>query len=159
MTAEALRKIAEISPKTRAGLDNIIDPLLVLPPISFGYLSKNAQSSYYPSDEPITRDEIAKVSEVMNKKSIGLENTRVQKVVKDGKPILQLLQASAAIGPLKDGHNELADGMFLVRGDHSKGIGKCLLRFRKGKRICRQRQANPILDTLHRLESVPSGRP
>ncbi|KAI4133218.1 MAG: hypothetical protein LQ347_002250, partial [Umbilicaria vellea] len=109
VTAEALRKIAEISPKTRAGLDNIIDPLLVLPPISFGYLSKNAQSSYYPSDEPITRDEIAKVSEVMNKKSIGLENTRVQKVVKDGKPILQLLQASAAIGPLKDGHNELAD--------------------------------------------------
>lgn len=60
----------------------------------------------------------------MNKTSIGPENTRVRKVVKDGKPILQLLQASAETGPLKAGHDELADGIFLVRGDHSDGLAR-----------------------------------
>ncbi|KAH6715961.1 peptidase family M49-domain-containing protein [Leptodontidium sp. MPI-SDFR-AT-0119] len=124
VTAEALRKIADISPKTKASLDKIIDPLLAVPPFSLGYPTENALSGYYPSVEPITQDEIAKVSEVMNKTSIGPENTRVRKVVKDGKPILQLLQASAETGPLKAGHDELADGIFLVRGDHSDELAR-----------------------------------
>lgn len=114
-------------------MDKIIDPLLAVPPFSLGYPSKNAQSGYYPSDEPITQDEIAKVSEVMNEKSIGPENTRVRKVIKDGKPVLQLLQASAETGPLKDGHDELADGIFLVRGDHSEELASVCSALEKAK--------------------------
>ncbi|UKZ47253.1 hypothetical protein TrVGV298_001470 [Trichoderma virens] len=124
VTAEALRKIAAISPKTKTGLDKIIGPMLAVPPFSLGYPSKNAQSGYYPTDEPITKDEIAKVSEVMNDKSIGPENTRVRKVIKDGKPVLELLQASVDTGPLSNGDNELAEGVVLVRGDHSKELAK-----------------------------------
>ncbi|KAL7944841.1 hypothetical protein V8C42DRAFT_345281 [Trichoderma barbatum] len=78
----------------------------------------NFYSGYYPTEEPITRDEIAKVSEILNKKSTGPENTRIRKMLKDGKPVLQLLQTSAETDPLKNGGNELADGIFLVRGDH-----------------------------------------
>lgn len=60
----------------------------------------------------------------MNKRSIGPENTRVRKVLKDGKPVLQVLQASAETHMPKDGDNELADGIFLVRGDHSVELAK-----------------------------------
>lgn len=133
VTAEALRKIADISPKTKAGLDKIIDSLLAIPPFSLGYPSKNAQSGYYPSDEPITQEEIAKVSDAMNEKSIGPENTRVRKVLKDGKPVLQLLQASVDTGPLMNGHDEFADGMFLVRGDHSEELQKVCSALEKAK--------------------------
>ncbi|KAL7929496.1 peptidase family M49 domain-containing protein [Trichoderma chlorosporum] len=122
VSAEALRKLAGISPETKAGLGKIINPLLAVPPFSLGYLSENAQSGYYPTEEPITKDEIAKVSEIMNKKFIGPENTRVRKILKDGKPVLQLLQASAESDPLENGDNELEDGIFLVRGDHSEEL-------------------------------------
>lgn len=105
-------------------MDKIIDPLLAVPPFSLGYPGKNTQSGYYPTEEPITRDDIAKVSDIMNKKSIGPENTRVRKVLKDGKPVLQLLQASAETHLPKNGDNELADGVFLVRGDHSEELAK-----------------------------------
>lgn len=73
------------------------------------------------------------MSEVMNKKSTGPENTRVRKVVKDGKPVLQLLQASAETGPLKNGHDELADDMFLVRGDYSEELAKACSALEKAK--------------------------
>ncbi|MCJ1470681.1 hypothetical protein MMC07_009328 [Pseudocyphellaria aurata] len=133
VTAEALKKIADISPKTKAGLNKIIDTLLAVPPFSLGYSSKNTQSGYYPSDEPITQYDIAKVSEVMNQKTIGPENTRVRKVIKDGKPIFQLLQASAETGHLKEDHNELADDMFLVQGDHSEELAKVCSALEKAK--------------------------
>lgn len=155
VTAEAFRKIAGISPKTKAGLDKIIDPLLAVPPFSLGYPSKNAQSGYYPCDEPITQDEIAKVSEVMNKKSIGPENTRVRKVVKDGKPVLQLLQASAETGPLKNGPDELADGMFLVRGDHSEELAKTCSALEKAKEYAGNDKQTQFL--THYIECFRTG--
>ncbi|KAL6695360.1 peptidase family M49 domain-containing protein [Trichoderma pleuroticola] len=124
VSAEALGKLAGVSPKTKAGLDKIIDRLLAVPPFSLGYPGKSAQSGYYPTEEPITRDDIAKVSDIMNKKSIGPENIRVRKILKDGKPVLQLLQASAETHLPKNDDNELVDGIFLVRGDHSEELAK-----------------------------------
>jgi dipeptidyl-peptidase-3 len=95
LTAEALRKIAAISQKTKDGLEKIIGPLLAIPPFSLGYPSKNAQSAYYPGTEPISPEEIAKVSAFMEQNSLGPENTRLQKLFKEGKPVYHLLQASA----------------------------------------------------------------
>lgn len=128
---------------------------MAVPPFSLGYPSKNAQSGYYPSDEPITQDEIAKVSEVMNKKSIGPENTRVRKVIKDGKPVLQLLQASAETGSLKDGHDELADGMFLVRGDHSEELAKVCSALEKAKEYAGNDKQSQFL--THYIECFRTG--
>lgn len=45
-------------------------------------------------------------------------------MIKDGKSTLQLLQASVETGLFKDGHDQLADGVFLVRGDHSEELAK-----------------------------------
>jgi dipeptidyl-peptidase-3 len=124
VTAETLRKITAISLKTKVGLDKIIEPLLSVPPFSLGYPSKMAQSGYYPSSEHVTEQEITKVSEFMNKISIGPENTRLRKINKDGKPVLQLLQTSVETD--EDGHDDVEDDIFLVRGDHPEELMRSL---------------------------------
>lgn len=115
------------------GLEKIIGSLLAVPPFNLGYPSKNAQSSYYPGAELISQEEIAKVSEAMNKYSIGAENTRIRKLVEDGSPVYQLLQASAETGVSTNNLHELADGIFLVRGDHSEELLKVCFALMKAK--------------------------
>ncbi|PON21540.1 dipeptidyl-peptidase 3 [Trichoderma gamsii] len=153
--AEALRKLAGISPETKTGLDKIIDPLLAVPPFSLGYPGNNTQSGYYPTKEPITRDDIAKVSDVMNKKSIGPENTRIRKVLKDCKPVLQLLQASAETDLLENGDNQLADGILLIRGDHSEELAKICSDLELAKQYAGNDKQTELL--AHYIESFRTG--
>jgi dipeptidyl-peptidase-3 len=145
VTAEALRKIASITPQTEASLEKIIDSLLAVPPFGLGYPSKNAQSGYYPSEEHITEDDIAKVSKLMVENSIGPENTRLRKVYQNHGYVLHLLQASAETGPSDDGSYELADGVFLSRGDHSREMAKVCTALEKAKAYtCNERQAEVL---------------
>ncbi|OJJ42596.1 hypothetical protein ASPZODRAFT_105021 [Penicilliopsis zonata CBS 506.65] len=117
LTADALQRIAGISPTAQERLDEIIGPLLAVPPFNLGYPSKSAQSAYYLGS--MAQEEIALVSEAMSKHSVGPENTRVQKLIKEGKPVYHVLQASAETGAPANGLYELANNMFLIRGDHS----------------------------------------
>ncbi|EAU29635.1 predicted protein [Aspergillus terreus NIH2624] len=71
LSVEALQKIANISAKAKVGLEKVIGPVFAVPPFNLGYPDKNAQSSYYPGPELISKEEIAKVSEVMENHSIG----------------------------------------------------------------------------------------
>lgn len=120
LSAEALRRIAAVSTKTKNALEKIMSPLLAVPPFNFGYPSKNAQSAYYPGSEPISLQEVAKVSESMQQHSIEPENTRLRKTLEDGKTVYQLLQASAETGD----NRQLTDSVFLVKGDHSEELTK-----------------------------------
>ncbi|KAI1830109.1 hypothetical protein DTO013E5_7643 [Penicillium roqueforti] len=124
LTAEALQRIASISQKTREDLDRIVGPLLAVPPFNLGYPSKSAQSGYYPGTELMSQKEIARVSEAMIEHFIGPENTRVQKLIEDGKPIYHLLQASAESGVPANGLHKLANDIFIIRGDHSVEMSK-----------------------------------
>jgi dipeptidyl-peptidase-3 len=133
LSIEALHKIAAISAKTKGGLHKIIGPLLSVPPFSLGYPSKTAQSAYYPGTEPVSQKELAKVSEVMEQDSIGPENTRVWKVLEDGKPVYQLLQASAETPLANNTPHKLANDIFLVRGDHANELSKVCLALEKAK--------------------------
>ncbi|CAD6442516.1 8519faed-3d63-42d5-bb05-e7de9257d89d [Sclerotinia trifoliorum] len=82
-----------------------------------GYPSKNAQSSYYPGTELIFPEE--------NRQCIRYDaDTRIPKLVEDGKPIYHLLQASAETSVPLDGLRELSDGISLVNNDHSKELSK-----------------------------------
>ncbi|MCJ1310485.1 hypothetical protein MMC25_004149 [Agyrium rufum] len=151
VTAETLRKMAAVSLKTKAALDKVSEPLLAILPFSLGYPCKNTQSGYNLSNEPIAQDEIANVSEVMKKLSVGPEKTRVRKMIKNGTPVLQLLQASAETAPLKHGHSELGDGIYIPSPGRSlRGMGQDLLLVGRRKRVRKQRQNNPGFDTLHR---------
>jgi len=129
LTSEDLREIAAISPKTKDGLDKIIGPMLAVPPFGLGYPSENAQSAYYPGTEPISEQEVANVSKVMEQRSIGPVNTRIRKLLNAGKPIYQLLQASVETGVSQ----ELADGVFLVKGDHAEELAKVCSALEKAK--------------------------
>lgn len=60
----------------------------------------------------------------MNKYSIGPENTRIRKLVTDSQPVYQLLQASTDTGVPTNNLHELADDIFLVRGDHCEELSK-----------------------------------
>ncbi|KAE8422741.1 hypothetical protein BDV36DRAFT_290911 [Aspergillus pseudocaelatus] len=120
LTLDALRKIASIGASTKLRLEKVLCPMMAVPPFSLGYPGKDARSAYYPSEEPISPDEIAKVSDAMNRYCIGPENTRVEKLIKDGKPVYQVLQASAEVEASACSEQNLADGIFCVRGDHSE---------------------------------------
>ncbi|KAL3470261.1 peptidase family M49-domain-containing protein [Aspergillus californicus] len=63
LSVETLRRIADISPATKARLEQIIDPLLSIPPFSLGYPRDRTQSAYYLGAEPISNDEINRISE------------------------------------------------------------------------------------------------
>ncbi|KAJ5725022.1 uncharacterized protein N7483_006379 [Penicillium malachiteum] len=124
LTVEALQTIANISESTKNSLATVIDSMLAVPPSGLGYPSKNAQSGYYPGSELISKEEIAIVSEAMVKNSIGLENTRIRKLVQDGRSIFQLLQASAETETRTNNQQEFAEGIFLIRGDHCEELSK-----------------------------------
>ncbi|KAK0750263.1 peptidase family M49-domain-containing protein [Schizothecium vesticola] len=79
-----------------------------------GYPGNNAQSEYYPGAGLIFQAEIAKVSDIMDKHSIGPENTRIRKLAEDGNPIYHLLQGSSETGDPNQ-PQELASGIFLVK--------------------------------------------
>jgi dipeptidyl-peptidase-3 len=128
---------------------------LAVPPFNLGYPSKNAQSSYYPGTELISQEETAKVSEAMNKYSIGPENTRIRKLVEDGKPVYQLLQASAETGVPTNNLHELADGIFLVRGDHSEELSKVCFALTKAKEYAGNSKQTQFL--AHYIECFRTG--
>nr|POE54250.1 putative dipeptidyl peptidase 3 [Quercus suber] len=124
LTREALEKLASVSEETEGGLSYIIDQPLAVPPYNLDYLSHKAQSGYYPGRELITPDEVAMISNVMNEQSIGLENTRLRKSFVNGEASFQLLQASVDKDRITEGGRLLAQGIALVRGDHSDELAK-----------------------------------
>lgn len=91
----------------------------------------------------------------MNKKSIGPENTRIRKVLKDGKPVLQLLQASAETDLLENGDNQLADGILLIRGDHSEELAKICSDLELAKQYAGNDKQTELL--THYIESFRTG--
>ncbi|KID94054.1 dipeptidyl peptidase III, partial [Metarhizium majus ARSEF 297] len=121
LSAEALRKMAGISPDAATALDKIIDPLLSNSPFSLGFPDGNSQSNYYPGEEQITKEDIAAVAKVMEKHSIEPENTRVLKITDGTKPTFEILQASAVTSTITDhlDGDELETTIRVKRGDHA----------------------------------------
>ncbi|OOQ86712.1 dipeptidyl peptidase III [Penicillium brasilianum] len=155
LTVEALPRISNISAKTKVGLENVIESISTVPPFSLGHRGKNTQSAYHPGSELISKEEIAKVSEAMEKHSIGPENTRIRKLVEDDKPIYQLLQASAETDIPADNLRELADGIFLVRGDHSEELSKVCVSLMKAKEYAGNSKRSQFL--AHYIECFRTG--
>lgn len=152
LTAEALRKIARIS---KIGLDRILGPMMAVPPFSLGYPGKDTQSAYYPSVEHMSREEIAKVSKVMIKCSIGPENTRVQKLVRVGKTVYRVLQASTNMDTSVDNQQVLEDDMFLVGGDHSDELSRVCADLTRANEYAGNEKQIQILDQY--IEHFRSG--
>lgn len=112
------------------------DALLVPIPSGLGFPSDVAQSSYYPGNLRISREEIAVISSVMETESIHAENTRIRKSVSGNDVSYDILQASVAVDTHKPQilQTTLESGggdaiIRVIRGDHSdelKRICECL---------------------------------
>ncbi|KAK1826927.1 dipeptidyl-peptidase [Podospora conica] len=154
LTVETLRKIAAISPETESRLRIIVDPLFALPPYALGYPGNNTQSNYYPGAAMISQEEVAKVNDIMDKHSIGPENTRIRKLARDGNPFYQLLQASTETEDFNE-PQELASGIFLVKGDHAKELSKVCMELERAKQYASNSNQLEVLTRY--IESFRTG--
>lgn len=131
-----MNQISSVSPNFLS-LYRIIgaDALLAPIPSGLGFPSEVAQSSYYPANLRISRQEIAAVATVLEAESIYAENTRIRKCVSGNSVSYDLLQASVAVDTdepqrIQTRRQEL-EGIIIriIRGDHSdelKRICECL---------------------------------
>jgi len=149
-----LRKIAAISPEAKSRLEAIVNPLLAVPPYALGYPGNNAQSDYYPSAGFISQEEIAKISDIMEKHSIGSQNTRIRKLVEDGHPTYHLLQASSETED-SNKPQKLASGIFLVKGDHAEELSKVCVDLESAKQYASN--SNQLQVLTHYIESFRTG--
>jgi dipeptidyl-peptidase-3 len=69
-------------------------PLVANQPLTLGFPSDIAQSSYYPGELRISREEISTVSDILATLAIDPENTRLNKSIVDGRPQYNVLQSS-----------------------------------------------------------------
>ncbi|KAJ5710995.1 hypothetical protein N7488_005151 [Penicillium malachiteum] len=155
LTVEALKRISSISQKAMEILDKIIGPMLAVPPFNLGYPNDSAQSGYYPGAGLISPEEIANVSAKMNEHSIVPENTRIQKMIIDGKPVYHLLQASAETGTPKNALLEMSNDILLVRGDHSEELSKVCSDLMNAKEYASNSRQTHFLE--HYIESFLTG--
>ena len=124
ITPAFLDQVGKISPILKRLRDEVAGPMMARPPYSLGYPSEQAQSAYYPSEERISREEIAIVSEALERCSIYPENTRIRKVYSPDTSTFEVLQASAeAEGYAKELLLPDSKGTVrIVRGDHSREL-------------------------------------
>ncbi|KAI9841904.1 MAG: hypothetical protein M1837_000290 [Sclerophora amabilis] len=127
MSQVELEKVSTASEGTARRYQEFCDTIFLKPPYNLGFPSDVAQSSYYPGDLRISRDEISKTREIMEQNAINPENTRLEKkVLGDQKTVLDILQASAEIDahPRELPSNGVEEAFRVVRGDHSEELQK-----------------------------------
>ncbi|KAF3069081.1 putative dipeptidyl peptidase 3 [Daldinia childiae] len=113
-----IEKLASRSPKLLDLYRNIEGSIMAMPPVTLGYPSTLAQSSYYPGDL-MSKEEIALVSRHMDAHSILPENTRVRKTGETSFEVLQASIISTDQAKPLDITNSPAS-VSLVRGDHAE---------------------------------------
>ncbi|KAI9708939.1 MAG: hypothetical protein M1820_003633 [Bogoriella megaspora] len=125
VSSDFLNVISSKSTRLQALCQEILQPILSVPPYSLGFSSEVAQSSYYPTESKISREEIAQVSRVLEENAIFPENTRIRKTSQDG-VVYEVLQASVDTKPVSQNLAILDSGgaVRLVPGDHSHELEK-----------------------------------
>ncbi|KAF2280327.1 dipeptidyl peptidase III [Westerdykella ornata] len=120
----ALVTLSNKSPRLQALYQKISSAILTVPPYSLGYPSDTAQSAYYLGDSTITQEEIAAISQWLEKQSIFPENTRIRKISGLGKCTFEVLQASVDrdIEPAEFELPSLGATIRVRRGDHSEEL-------------------------------------
>lgn len=102
--------------------DNVKAEITAVPPYSLGFPSKDAQSAYYPGDGKLQRDEIARVSHIVEQHNVSPENTRIRKEESSsGELIYKVLQASTSTDghvPSDKSYGSADMRIVLQQGDH-----------------------------------------
>lgn len=116
-----------------------------------------SQSNYYPSKERITEEEIDSITDMIEEKGIGSENTRLQKLPRNENESIgtfHVLLTSAEKDPEPQLIEEITIGdqrakVFLCRGDHAAEMEKvCLELMEARKYALTPEQRTELLDLV-----------
>ncbi|KAJ5109410.1 dipeptidyl-peptidase 3 [Penicillium angulare] len=157
VSPNTLKAMATISQEANKLLDNIIEPLFAIQPSRLGYPTETSQSNYYPGKEKITEEEIDAITDMIEDRGIGSENTRLRKL-RGGEGELidtfHVLLASAEKGSEPQLIEEIVIGdqqrakVFLCRGDHAVEMEKASLELMEARKYCSPAQQTELLDVI-----------
>jgi dipeptidyl-peptidase III len=126
LPSRVLGRLASASATAISLCKNVLEPMLSEPSHSLGFPSMNTQSVYYPGTPQLPKDEIAMISQYLEKHHIQWENTRIRKNFRDGKPVYNVLQASVDVDSMvnKSPIGQPNHYVRLIRGDHSAELSQ-----------------------------------
>ena len=154
---ESLRAIFGASGVTQNLFDWVAQALYAQQPSSLGFPGGETQSTYYPGDSLITKQEIADVSDVMELHGILPENTRIRKWMQGEQAVYDILQASSCF----DTHtqslqsSDSALNIRVVRGDHARELVDICQHLRKASHFAANETQTRVLDQY--IKSFESG--
>lgn len=129
-------------------------------PSSLGFPSEVAQSSYYPGEVHIKRDEVERVSLILEKKGIYPENTRIKKIFEEGRIVYRVLQASTDIEPngshIRISIPSSSDEIIITPGDHAEELKKVCQYLERSKEYAANSQQKAVIDQY--LETFKTGK-
>ncbi|KAK8013186.1 hypothetical protein PG991_009457 [Apiospora marii] len=158
ISIEGLHKLADISPKAREALIQVLEPMISVPPCSLGFPDEKHASNYYPGETRITKEEVAWVSEIMKQHSLEPENTRVRKTIRGSEnPCFHVLQGSAdtSEAPIQLDDRNSGSSVYLDRGDHAAELAKICVELEEAAKYVTNEKQSTILG--HYLESFHTG--
>ena len=146
MKQESLEAICQISSHATALFTSIAIPISSSQPSSLGYPTGETQSAYYPGALPITPDEIAEVSQIMEDNGVLPENTRIEKVVEGETTVYKVLQASVETvsSDRSFQSSRLAGSVRLVKGDYCNELASICSSLERASHYA----ANPVQRTF-----------
>jgi dipeptidyl-peptidase-3 len=119
VSESALRKLSQCSEIAVSIYERIERPLKASLPLALGFPSDIAQSSYYPGELRISREEISDVSHILTKFGIDPENTRLSKTIVGQKSCFDVLQSSVEEDSLPQViYDESGLMIRIIRGGH-----------------------------------------
>jgi dipeptidyl-peptidase-3 len=145
VSENALQKLSQCSAVAGSLYEKIERPLWASLPLTLGFPSDVAQSSYYPGELRISREEISDVSNILTELGIDPENTRLRKSIVGQKSYFDVLQSSVE----EDNHPQVvyedSDLLIrLVRGGHKSELSLVCRYLERAK----ESAANPLQESF-----------
>ncbi|KAL9023351.1 MAG: hypothetical protein Q9196_007256 [Gyalolechia fulgens] len=148
---DSLKAIALVSDRATALFTNIARSMFSPQPSSLGYPTEKTQSAYYPGEVPISLDEVAYVSQIMESHGIHPENTRIRKVQERDQTVFEVLQASVVIGDAvkvleaRDPRGSIR----VIKGDHSQELERVCGNLRSAAEYAANPRQKHFLEQYH----------
>ena len=148
LNVESLGAIFGMSEVTQSLFDQVAQPIYAHQPSSLGFPGGETQSTYYPGDCLITKQEIANVSDVMEQHGILPENTRIRKWMQGDEAVYDILQASSSSDPHAQSLQtpDTAPSVRVVRGDHERELAAICQHMREASHYAANDTQKRVLD-------------
>lgn len=128
-------------------------------PSSLGFPSDVAQSSYYPGHVRIEREEVDRVSKILEAEGVYPENTRIHKDLQEDRIIYEVLQASIDGNAGRSARRITIAGsrdeLVIVGGDHAEALTAVCQSLKNAKDHASNSQQKAVIDEY--LKSFQTG--